>query len=250
MPVWMSALLFGVGGLIVGATVTIAALRIYRAAAFSPPRESADSGTDPSTEAASAGAEPDPPRHVLALIEPALRRPLMHLRRSESFPSELMEPFERIAWQMRMLLTTARPMQAKPTSPISLLQEAAEEVTLLRLGKVPASWSLRNRQPVHVDEKRARAGFRELLRSAADIAGEGNRIAIRIGPGAETRFPVLVEVEIGRRGAEPDDLAFLVARHLLESQGARVERDGPVVRVALRCAAPEPASVAQTPSNR
>ena len=35
--------------------------------------------------------------------------------------------------------------------------------------------------------------------------------------------------------AEPEPLAFLVAKHLLENQGARVILDGRVTRVDLRC---------------
>ena len=42
-----------------------------------------------------------------------------------------------------------------------------------------------------------------------------------------------------RRRAEPEPLAFLVAKHLLESQGAQVSLDGRVARVDLRCIAPE-----------
>ncbi len=146
-----------------------------------------------------------------------------------------------------MLVSQPRPMQAKPVSPISLLQEAAEQVEKLRLGKVPASWTLRNRQPVHVDPERTRSAFRELLATSADTAGQAGRVGIRVLPGRDAGYPVRVEIEIGRRGSEPDELALLVARRLLESQGARVEVEGQRVEIALRSAPAEPA---QIPSNR
>jgi hypothetical protein len=138
-------------------------------------------------------------------------------------------------------------MKAMPVSPISLLQEAAEQVEKLRLGKVPASWTLRNRQPVHLDPDRARAAFRELLTTVADTAGEGGRVGIRILPGSDPGYPVRVEIEIGRRGSEPDALALRVAERLLTGQGARVEVDGQRLAIALRST---PSEAGQTVSNR
>ncbi len=122
---------------------------------------------------------------------------------------------------------------------MALLQEAAESVPRLRDGSVTAKWSLLQRQPVHVDPERARAAFRELLGGGAEAAGDGGCLGIRIQPSQESGFPVEVEVTIARRGAEIDSLSLLVARHLLEGQGARLHVDGNVARVALRHAAPE-----------
>ena len=129
-------------------------------------------------------------------------------------------------------------MQAKPISPVSLLQEAAEEVPLLRDGTVTASWSLLNRQPVDLDPERTRCAFRELLAAGAEAATAGGRLGIKILPGTDSGYPVQIEVEIGRRGTETDSLSLLVARRLLESQGARVEVDGNITRIQLRHAAP------------
>lgn len=129
-------------------------------------------------------------------------------------------------------------MQAKPSSPIALLERAAERVEKLRLGKVPASWTLRCRQPVHVDPKRASDAFRELLETCADAAGEAGRLAIRILPGERPGYPVRVELEIGRRGAAPETLPLLAARRLLENDGARVEVDGGRIGIDLRSAPP------------
>jgi hypothetical protein len=145
-----------------------------------------------------------------------------------------------VAWQARMLNAAPRPMKAKPSSPIGLLQEAAEQVEQLRLGKVAASWGLMTRQPVHVDPERTRGAFRELLQAASDATGEGGRLAIRIHEGDAESYPVQVEIEIGRRGAEPDPLSTRVARHLLESQGARFETDATLARISLRCQPSEP----------
>ena len=142
-----------------------------------------------------------------------------------------------------MLVSGPRPMQAQPTSPIVLLQEAAEEVEALRLGKVNASWSVRTRQPVHVDPERARAAFRELLVAAVEAVGEGGRLALRVRQGERKGFPIEIEVEIGRRGVELESLAFLVARRVLEGQGCIVELDGTVTRVALRALGPEPPEI-------
>ncbi len=177
--------------------------------------------------------------HLIVLLARALREPLMQLRRLEGFPSALLASLERVAWQMRMLVSPARPMQSKLVSPTDILQEAAEQVPVLQDGRVGASWSLMSRQPVQVDPERASAAFREILTASASMCGERGRLAIRILPGTESAFPVVIEIEIGRPGAEADPLAFLIARHLLQSQGGRVEVDGRVTRVQLRSAPPE-----------
>jgi hypothetical protein len=179
------------------------------------------------------------PPHLIALIGDAIREPLRQLRRSGEVPSDALQRLERIAWQMRMLVARPRPMRAAPTSPISLLQEAAEQIPLLRDGSVGASWSLLNRQPVHVDPERMLAAFRALLESGAELAGEGGRIGIKILRGESAGFPVQIEIEIGRRGTELDPLAMLVTRHLIESQGGRIEIDGNMTRVFLRNAGPD-----------
>jgi hypothetical protein len=177
--------------------------------------------------------------HLLALIADAMRDPLQKLRRNAEVPRDALELLERIAWQTRMLVAKPRPMRAAPTSPISLLQEAAEQIPLLRDGSVGASWSLLNRQPVHVDADRMRAAFRCLLLAGAELAGEGGRLGIRILQGGASGFPVQIEIEIGRRGTELDPLSLLVTRHLIEGQGGRIELDGNVTRILLRSAAAE-----------
>ena len=179
------------------------------------------------------------PPYLIALIGEAMREPLRQLRRATDVPAEALDRLERVAWQMRMLVARPRPMRAAPTSPISLLQEAAEQIPLLRDGSVGASWSLLNRQPVHVDAERMRAAFRALLESGAELAGEGGRIGIKILRGEASGFPVQIEIEIGRRGTELDALSMLVTRHLIESQGGRIEIDGNMTRVYLRNAGPE-----------
>ena len=243
------AILSGLGGVLAGALLTAYAVRRHRLA----------HAQAPASEPSGAAPEPEPARQVpsaeeadadpngVTLLANALRAPLARLRRSEDCPPEAVEELERIAWQARMLVSRPRPMKSMPVSPISLLQEAAEQVEKLRLGKVPASWTLRNRQPVHLDPDRARAAFRELLTTAADTAGEGGRVGIRILPGSDPGYPVRVELEIGRRGSEPDALAFRVAERLLRGQGARVEVDGQRIGISLRSA---PAEAAQTASNR
>jgi hypothetical protein len=181
------------------------------------------------------------PPHLIALIGDAIREPLRQLRRSGEVPRDALDRLERIAWQTRMLVARPRPMHAAPTSPIALLQEAAEQIPLLRDGSVGASWSLLNRQPVHVDPERMRAAFRALLESGAELAGPGGRIGIKILRGDAQGFPVQIEIEIGRRGTELDPLSMLVTRHLIESQGGRIEIDGNMTRVLLRNAGPEEA---------
>ncbi len=251
MPTWIITILIGLGGFAAGIAATVLAVRRSRPVARSPApasRPAVPTSTAAKENSGQAGDADDLPRHALALIGSAIREPLARLRRVDSTPAEIVEQLERIAWQTRMLTAVPRPMQAHPTSPIALLEQAVESVSLLRLGKVPASWTLRNRQPVHVDAQRTQAAFRELLCAAAEAAGEGGRVGIRILRGRESRYPVEIEVEVGQRGAEPDSLALLVARRLLESQGARLEAEGQVMRVFLRSAGPEPA--AQTASNR
>ncbi len=195
------------------------------------------------------GSGADEPRegsaaHLITLLAESLRAPLRLLRRVENCPPEILEGLEHIGWQARMLVSRPRPMKAQPTSPMTLLQEAAEKVPSLRDGVVTVKWSLLNRQPVHLDPERARAAFRELLLAGASAAGGGGRLAIKIQPSEQSGFPVEVELEIGRRGAEMDSLALLVARHLLEGQGARLVVDSHVTRIALRDAAPELVAVA------
>ena len=187
---------------------------------------------------------PNPAPHLLSLFAEALREPLRQLRREPARAPEVIEKLERIVRQARMLVSRPRPMQATATSPIALLQEAAEEVPLLRDGIVTASWSLLNRQPIELDPERTRAAFRELLTAGAEAASEGGRLGIKILQGRDSGFPVRIEVEIGRRGTETDSLSFLVARHLLEGQGAQVEVDGNLTRIQLRNAAPSDAELA------
>jgi hypothetical protein len=242
---WLIALACGLGGLLAGAAAAaLAVRRAQRAGAAAAGRGSRGplSGeSEPTAEPPLSG------RPELALLERALREPLARLRRAEGCPPELLERFERLASQFRMLTSAPRPMKARPTSPIDLLQGAAEQVTLLRLGKVGASWTLRGRQPVHVDPERATAAFRELPASSAEAEGEGGRLASRIERAGDARYPVGVEIELGRRNAEPDPLGMLVARRVLEGQGARVLSDGARTRVLLRSLPVEPES--QTPSN-
>ncbi|HTO71731.1 MAG TPA: hypothetical protein VMR31_17860 [Myxococcota bacterium] len=179
--------------------------------------------------------------HLIALIGEAIREPLRLLRRTSDPPADAIAALERIAWQTRMLVARPRPMRAAPTSPIALLQEAAEEIPLLRDGSVGASWSLLNRQPVYVDSDRIRGAFKALLESGAELAGPGGRVGIKILQGKLPGFPVQIEIEIGQRGVELDPLGALVTRHLVESQGGRVEVDGNVTRILLRNAAADPA---------
>ena len=181
----------------------------------------------------------DAPPYLIALIAEAMREPLRQLRRGGNVPVDALDRLERVAWQVRMLVARPRPMRAAPTSPISLMQEAAEQIPLLRDGSVGASWSLLNRQPVHADPERMRAAFRALLESGAELAGLGGRIGIKILRGEAQGFPVQIEIEIGRRGTEVDALSMLVTRHLIESQGGRIEIDGNMTRVFLRNAGPE-----------
>jgi hypothetical protein len=176
---------------------------------------------------------------MVALLGRAIREPLKQLRRAEGCPPDALARLEHIAWQTRMMVAHPRPMQSKLVSPIAILQDASESVPALRDGLVGISWSLMNRQPVEVDPERAQAAFRELLTAGAAMCGERGRLAIRILSGVGASYPVRIEIEIGRPGAEADPLAFLVARQLLESQGGRVEIDGRITRVHLRSTPPE-----------
>jgi hypothetical protein len=179
--------------------------------------------------------------HLITLVGEAIREPLRLLRRASEPPAEAIARLERIAWQTRMLVSRPRPMRAAPTSPVSLLQEAAEQIPLLRDGSVGASWSLLNRQPVYVDSERIRGAFQALLESGSELAGPGGRVGIKILQGKVPGFPVQIEIEIGQRGVELDPLGVIVTRHLVEGQGGRVEVDGNVTRILLRSAAADPA---------
>jgi hypothetical protein len=201
------------------------------AKALTPVREA------PSDEGEDRAAAP----HLIALVGDAIREPLRLLRRTSEPPADVIARLERIAWQTRMLVSRPRPMRAAPTSPVSLLQEAAEQIPLLRDGSVGASWSLLNRQPVYVDSERIRGAFRALLESGSELAGPGGRVGIKILQGKVPGFPVQIEIEIGRRGAELDPLVLLVTRHLVESQGGKLELDGNVTRILLRSNAADPA---------
>jgi hypothetical protein len=243
VPVLAAVLGFGAGAL--GAWLV---LRTRRPAAIAPVASEPELAVEPKPlvavrervdDTAPARAVGAAPPHLLTLIADAMRDPLQKLRRSQEVPRDALELLERIAWQTRMLVSRPRPMRAAPTSPIALLQEAAEQIPLLRDGSVGASWSLLNRQPVHVDADRMRAAFRCLLLAGAELAGEGGRLGIKIQPGGAAGFPVQIEMEIGRRGTELDPFSLLVARHLIEGQGGRIDLDGNVTRILLRSAAAE-----------
>jgi hypothetical protein len=197
--------------------------------------------------AATCAPEPEEPvaPHLLGLISQALREPLRLLRRDDPPIDDAIEKLERLSWQMRMLVSRPRPMQGKTTAAMTLLQEAAQEVPALAEGRVAASWSLLCREPIYGDPERIRGAFRELLAAGAAVVGTGGRLGIKITEGRTRGFPVQIDIEIGRRGTETDSLSLRVARHLIESQGGRVEVDGNITRVLLRnAAADEIASVA------
>ncbi len=187
------------------------------------------------TRSAEPGPTPLSPQ-LSTVIAHAIREPLRQLRRTQGCPPAALRQLERIAWQTRMLGSGLRPMQSKPVSLVTLLQEAAEQVPLLRDGAVAASWSLRSQRPVQIDPERARVAFREIMAASAESSGEGGRLAIRVLNSDENGGPILIEVESGKPGSEADPLAFLVARRLLETQGGRVELDGRVTRVHLTSA--------------
>ena len=224
----MTGLAAGVAGLVVGAGLAWIWIRTRTPRAR--PIEPAEPAPEPPEPVLVEGPSPST---LAALTAEALREPLARLRRLEGCPSEVREPLERLAARLRLLGTTNRPMQAKASSPIELLQEVAEEVDVLRTGAVGTSWSLRTRQPVLLDADRARLAFRELLEACARGAGTGGKVGIRVLPDPDPLHPVRVEVEIGRRFAEMNALTLLVVRHLLETQGARVEVDARVTRICL-----------------
>ncbi len=238
----------GLGGFLagVGAMLLVRALQGRRARAESArARESsvladAEAGSEAAVApSASPSAAPGPTPlapPLSTVIARAIREPLRQLRRTQGCPPEALRQLERIAWQTRMLGSGLRPMQSKPVSPITLLQEAAEQVPLLRDGAVSASWSLRSRRAVQIDPERARAAFREIMAASAESSREGGRLAIRVLNSDENGGPILIEVESGRPGSEADPLAFLVARRLLETQGGRIELDGRVTRIRLTSA--------------
>jgi len=245
----VSELIVGLSGFAVGAlAVFLLSRRNPRAQAVAVVAEPIQAPALTVVEPVTDGGVPEvgaPPPHLLTLIGQALREPVRDLKRADA-PGEAIAKLERVAWQARMLVAPPRPMRALPSSPMALLQEAAEQVPLLRDGKVGASWSVLNRQPAHVDPERMRAVFRELLTTGSAEAGERGRVGIRILQGAEPGYPVQIEIEIGRRGTEVDPLALIVARHIVETQGGRLDVDGAVTRIHLRSApAAEPiASVA------
>jgi len=241
IPALVALLCFGLG-----IAAGLAWRRAARPASESQPAESAalpePKPLTPVREVQSEEAgERAPAPHLLALVGEAIREPLRLLRRASDPPADAIAALERIAWQTRMLVSRPRPMRSAPISPIALLQEAAEQIPLLRDGSVGASWSLLNRQPVYVDSDRIRGAFRGLLESGAELAGPGGRVGIKILQGKVPGFPVQIEIEIGQRGVELDPLGVLVTRHLVESQGGRVEVDGNVTRILLRSAAADPA---------
>ena len=235
------------GGFFLGVSLTLALGRWRR---FIRERRSraAEASLVPEGQAREADPRPNPgdltgavsPRLVMFLAR-SIRDSLKQLRRLEGCPPDVIESLERVAWRARMIVAPPRPMQAKVVSTMTLLQQASEEVESLREGRVSASWSLMNRQPVRVDPERAQAAFREVLEGSAAMCEGGGRLAIRIQDGTLSGYPVQVEIEAVGRGAEPDPVPVLVARHVLESQGARVEIDGPVTRVHLRTSIAEAA---------
>jgi hypothetical protein len=241
IPALVAVLGFGLGI----ATVLVWQRAARPAAGESPPAPGAAAPEPkllaPVREAPAEEPERAASPHLLALVGEAIREPLRLLRRASDPPADAIAALERIAWQTRMLVARPRPMRSAPISPIALLQEAAEQIPLLRDGSVGASWSLLNRQPVYVDSDRVRGAFRGLLESGAELAGPGGRVGIKILQGKVAGFPVQIEIEIGQRGVELDPLGVIVTRHLIESQGGRVEVDGNVTRILLRSAAADPA---------
>jgi hypothetical protein len=167
------------------------------------------------------------------LLGEAIRRPLRQLRRLEDAPPEVVAQLERIYWQARMLTEQPRPGQGRPAAPITLLESAAERVELLRLGKVGAAWTVLTRRPVHVDADRVEGAFRELLTAACDAAGDGGRVGIRVAETGDPERPIGVEIQIGRKGGEYDALSLCVAFRILETQRARIDVSGSVVKIAL-----------------
>ena len=228
MPGWLIAVCIGLVGFFLG----------MLAGALAGPRRPAAPvlGLPPEPASALEGPLDERPLRdaaVSALLGQALREPLRRLRRSDVDES-LSSGIEHVAWQARMLASRPRPMKATPSSPEGLVQQAAERVEALRLGKVGVSWGVLTRRPVSVDAERTTGAIAELLTAAADAAGEGGRVGIRIRDSERKSFPVDIEIEIGRRGAELDTLRVTVARHLLTGQGAEFEIDGPVAHIHFK----------------
>ena len=133
MPGWLIASLLGIGGFAVGVLATIAVLRERRQGG-----DLDQDGLLPAVDPESAAESREEPAermngglHLVGLIGQALRPALLRLRR-ESVAPVLVEEFEHVAWQARMLTSHPRPMQAQPSSTIALLQEAAEQVEPLK----------------------------------------------------------------------------------------------------------------------
>jgi hypothetical protein len=233
---WTIGVLGGVGALLIGVAVALIALR-------SREPQVGDVEVVELREPVEVPRDPEPEEQVIdstrlpGLVAEALRKPLAHLRRLKDCPAEVREPLERLGMRVRLLDARPRPMRATAISPLALLQDAAEQVPLLRTGAVGISWSLRSRAPALLDSERARLAFRELLEACADGAHTGGKVGIRVVGNPDPVRPIRIEVEIGRRFAEVDALALLVVRHLLETQGATVEVDARVTRISLR--APE-----------
>ena len=245
MGIGLGGFLAGVGAMLLIRVMRSRRMRAERADAGAS-GVFADAETGPPAEAAldarlSAAEGPTPASPQLStLVARAIREPLRQLRHSEGCPPAALRQLERVAWQTRMMGSGLRPMQSKPVSPVALLQEAAEQVPLLRDGAVAASWSLRSQRPVQVDPERARVAFREIMAASAESSGAGGRLAIRVLQGDANSDLIQIEVESGSPGSEADPLAFLVARRLLETQGGRVELDGRVTRIHLRGSPPTP----------
>ena len=242
MSIWIASLLTAFGGMLLGLGLALIALRQLRGRPAEPSarRHAPLPSLQTLTRLEPAGpANETRTGQALRLASEALRGPLRQLRRAGGVPSEPLEELAELARQLRLLVASPRPMRAFPTSPIQLLEKAAEQVPMLQLGKIPVSWSLLCRQPVEVDPERAEAGFAALLRAAAAAAGEGGRLGIKVVAGDRPRYPVRVEIEVGSRGVDAEPLPILVGRHLLEAQGALVEEDGRTLCVSLMRTRPE-----------
>ena len=151
LPSWLIEAEIGLGGFLAGVGVTLllggfrrksrsarqnaaGAQAVDVVSSHAPPGSAGACG--PESPSGCADATGSAPPHLSSLIARAIRDPLQCLRRAEGCPPEALHQLERIAWQTRMMGSGMRPMQAQPVSPISLLQEAAKEVPLLRAGRV------------------------------------------------------------------------------------------------------------------
>ncbi len=243
MSIWIASLLIAFGGMLFGLGLALLALRQLRGRPAAP-RTALPHAPLPPLQTlgrleSSAPMSDTRTGLALRLASEALRGPLRQLRRAGGVPPEPVEELAELARQLRLLVASPRAMRTLPTSPMQLLEKAAEQVPVLRLGKIPISWSLLCRQPVEVDAARAEAGFAELLRAAAVGAGAGGRLGVKVVAGKRPRYPVRVEIEVGSRGADAEPLAILVGRHLLEAQGALVEEDGRTLCVSLISTQPD-----------